>query len=222
MPFLYRYRKMRTAQRLTPFHKQRRLEFCRNNMNTEWHKVWFSDEKRFNLDGCDGFLYYWHDLRREERIFSKRQGGGGGLMVWAAITKEKKSEIRFVNGTLTSQKYTEILRDTFLPIASVGELFQQDNATPHVSEHTTTWMNEHGMEVLEWPSASPDFNPIENVWALLARAVYRDGRQFQSLPELRKAVEVEWRNLGQHLIAAIVGSMPDRIFRCIQHNGSHF
>ena len=110
--FLFRYRKMRTVQRLSPLHKQRRLRFCRDNMNTEWHKVWFSDKKRFNLDGCDGISYYWHDLRREKRLFSKRYGGGGGLIVWAAITRDKKSEIRFVNGALTSHKYTEILRDT--------------------------------------------------------------------------------------------------------------
>ena len=46
----------------------------------------FSDEKRFNLDGPDGFSTYWHDLRKEEVVLSRRQNGGGGIMVWGAFS----------------------------------------------------------------------------------------------------------------------------------------
>ena len=37
--------------------------------------------KKFNLDGPDGLAYYWHDLRMEELTFSRRQQGGGSVMV---------------------------------------------------------------------------------------------------------------------------------------------
>ena len=72
---------------LTDKHKAKRLEFARihHTWTNQWHNVIFSDEKKFNMDGPDGYAYYWHDLRTEKQIFSKTQFGGGSVMIWGAI-----------------------------------------------------------------------------------------------------------------------------------------
>ena len=42
-----------------------------------------TNEKKFNLDG---WMHYWWDIRKKECIFSKRNFGGGLLIVWGSIS----------------------------------------------------------------------------------------------------------------------------------------
>lgn len=76
--------KRKGKPRLKPHHKERRLEFAKAHIDwgDKWKRVIFSDEKKFNFDGPDGFQYYWHDLRHDQEVMMSRNFGGGSLMVW--------------------------------------------------------------------------------------------------------------------------------------------
>ncbi len=37
-------------------------------------------------------------------------------------------------------------------------IFQQDLAPAHTATSTRSWLNEHGVGVLDWPTNSPDLN----------------------------------------------------------------
>ncbi|CAF2249233.1 unnamed protein product [Rotaria magnacalcarata] len=80
---------------LTTAHKDLRFSWAKDHMtwNNEWHKVVWSDEKKFNLDGPDGFSYYWHDLLKEEEIFSTRPLGGGSVIILASFAWGGKSSM---------------------------------------------------------------------------------------------------------------------------------
>ena len=83
------WRGRRQAPKSTPRHIVSRKKWARNILaqgkDSLKETVW-SDEKRFNLDGPDGFDYYWVDLRAERGIRSRHQNGGGRVMIWGCFS----------------------------------------------------------------------------------------------------------------------------------------
>ncbi len=41
-------------------------------------------------------------------------------------------------------------------------IFQQDLAPAHTAKSTKSWLNDHGVGVLDCPANSPELNPREN------------------------------------------------------------
>lgn len=214
-----------TAPPLTPSHRRRRLEWARQHVSKGegfWRRVIFSDEKRFTLDGPDGLRSYWHDKRRAKRWHSTRQNGGGGLMVWGAISAHGKSELVFVTNRIDSARYIQVLENALVPFVDTHTrrvVFQQDGAPPHTAIATLSWLSDNDIDVLPWPSRSPDANPIENAWSALSRTVYENGKQFDNTEDLREAILTAWQNLSANYIRSLVRSVPTRCLKIIEARG---
>lgn len=222
-----KWKKMKSKPRLTATHKQKRLQFARDHIHwkQEWKKVIFSDEKKFNLDGPDCYSCYWHNLNTTEVTRSKRNFGGGSVMVWGAFYDNGKLPICFVSGRMNSQYYINLLEEvliTFLDENNEEQLiFQQDNASIHASRQTKRWFEENNIEVLSWPPCSPDLNPIENLWGILASKVYANNTQYNTVTELKIAIKDAWAEIEATCLNSLIGSMFNRVFEVTKNRGGH-
>lgn len=212
------YKKPIKRPPLLASHCTARLNWARERhawSSQQWGRTIFSDEKKWNLDGPDGHTSYWHDLRTEDRLLSRRQKGGGGVMIWGSFSSKGCSTLAFLDGRQNSNDYCYVLENHLLPFTSQnhpeGFIFQQDNASIHKSNVTMNWLESQNIDVMPWPARSPDLNPIENLWGVLSRRVYANGRQFSSISELRAAIQAEWDRIDQNLLNSLVNSMS---FRC--------
>jgi transposase len=186
-------------------------------------QVIFSDEKKWNLDGPDGNAYYWRDLRKEERYLSRRNFGGGSVMVWAAFSSKGKLQLVFTSCKMKSEDYQRVLQDSLVPYLrryrQTRFTFQQDNAAIHVSSSTREWFSERNIELMEWPACTPDGNPMENMWGIMVRRVYHENRTYGTKEELQAAILNAWNEIDTETIQRLVSSMPNRIFQLINRHG---
>ena len=103
------------------------------------------------------------------------------IKVWACISPFGVGPLVRYSGSMDHIKYIDIL-NTYLMQAypklrgtntRPGTLlFQQDNAGAHRDHHTKAWLKDNRVYTLEWPSFSPDLNPIENLWGILQDKLY--------------------------------------------------
>lgn len=224
--------KLKKKPPLNDARKKQRLCFAKEHMSwdvqngmttNDWRKVIFSDEKKFNLDGPDGYNYYFHDLRKEERFLNRHHSREGGVMVWGSISFYGAIELVVQDTKMTGKTYKALLESVFPKISEVFGpipwIFQQDNAPIHTAREVKSFIANQNVHLLPWPPYSPDLNIIENVWGWLTRKVYEGGKQYDDKEALIHGIKLAWSEISLDYLESLYKSLKDRIFEVILKAG---
>ncbi|GFW11330.1 transposable element Tcb1 transposase [Trichonephila clavipes] len=162
---------------LTQNHRRLHHQWCneRRMSVAEWNEAVFTDESCICLQHHDGRIQIWR--HRGERMLNScvmhhHNGSAPGIMVWGGIGNHSRTPLLRIAGTLNSQRYiSEVLEPVVLPHLQdlVTAIFQQDNARPLVARIVQMFFVNHQIELLPWPTRSPDLSLIENMWYMVAQ-----------------------------------------------------
>ncbi len=86
-------------------------------------------------------------------------------MILGAMSSAGVGPLCFLKTNVTAPVYQDIFKHFMLPSADqlfkdADFIFQQDLAPAHTAKSTKSWLNDHGVGVLDWPANSPDLGPV--------------------------------------------------------------
>ncbi|KAI3353641.1 hypothetical protein L3Q82_004894 [Scortum barcoo] len=202
------------------------LEFAKMHLKdsqTMRNKILWSDETKIELFGVNARRHVWRKPgtahHQANTIPTVKHGGGSISMLWGCFSAAGTGRLVRIEGNMNAAMYRDILDENLLQSAldlRLGRrfIFQQDNDPKHTAKITKEWLQDNSVNVLEWPSQSPDLNPIEHLWRDLKMAVHR--RFPSNLMELERCCKEEWVRNCPKIACQWTGSYeiqpPVRIF----------
>ena len=131
-------------------------------------------------------------------------------------------ELYFIERNMNSNMYCEILQQSMIPsLQKLGRraVFQHNNYPKHTSKTTIALQKRLRVKVMDWPSISPDLNPIEHLWGILKRKV--EVCKISNICLLRDVVMEELKSIPVATCEALVNSMLRRVKAVLDNDGGH-
>ncbi len=213
---------------LSARHMKARMEFAKKHLKVVTNKILWSDETKIELFGLNSKRYVWRKPGTAHHLSNTVptvKHGGGSIMLWGCFSAAGTGRLVAIEGKMNAAKYRDILDENLLQSAQDLRLgrrftFQQDNDPKHTAKITKEWLHNNSVTVLEWPSQSPDLNPIEHLWRDLKMAVHQ--RLPSNLTELERICKEEWQKDPQIQVWKTCCIFPKKTHGCIKSKGCFY
>uniref|UniRef100_A0A3Q3R835 Tc1-like transposase DDE domain-containing protein n=1 Tax=Monopterus albus TaxID=43700 RepID=A0A3Q3R835_MONAL len=190
----------------------------------DWVKVLWSETK-IELFGINSTRRVWR--RRNAAYDSKNtvaivKYGCENIMPWGCFSAKGTGQLHRIKGRMDGAMYRQILGENLLPSVRAlkmgrGWVFQHDNDPKHTAKATKDWLKKKHIKVMEWPSQSPDLNPIENLWRELKVRVAK--HQPRNINDLERICKEEWVKIPPEMCANLVANYKKRLTSVIANKG---
>ena len=153
-----------------------------------WEKMLWSAETKIELFGINLTCHVW---REGKNTIPTIKHGGGNIMLWGCFSAKETWWLHWVEGKIDRTKYREILSENL--IASVRTLkMGREWVSQHDNDPKERPKKMH-IKVMEWPSQSPDFNYLENLWRELKIRVAQ--QQPTNFKDLKRTCKEKWAKI---------------------------
>lgn len=218
---------------LTNPQKRKRYEWAckyRSWTSEDWKKVIFSDETTIEVQLAQPRLVRKGSEPLSPLHMSQRIKMPQKVMIWGCMSHYGFGRLHVVEGTMNSSKYINVLSNRMKPQADAWYngsqyIFQQDNAPCHTARTVKSFMAQQDIEILDWPSSSPDMNPIETLWAVIKQKLREKSLTSRQMliNELLNICtrDGEVRDRLTETCTKLVEAMPKRVDTLYKARGGH-
>jgi transposase len=215
-----RYNRPLSKPLLTEVHRKNRLKWARDHKDTNWEQVIFSDETTIRLNSVKGLVWNLPGKKKIVRTVKHPIK----VNVWGCFSNKGFGCIVCFKQNLNAELMCDIYKHGLLPTAkkqfghdSTIWRLQEDNDPKHTSKLAVQWKTNNSVNVIDWPSMSPDIAPIENVWQLIKMKLRQ--KKLTTYQSLVSAIKREWKLLPSDLAIKLVHSMKNRVSEVVESTG---
>lgn len=188
-----------------------------------WRSIVFTDECPFRLANPNGrvFIRRQAEEELEPDTIQHLPSSKTIVMVWGAISCEGVGPLVQAKEKIKAKVYLNMFRYRlwrYYPgLYDGSQLYQDDNAGPHVAHIIDEWFNKNGIQRFDWPAVSPDLSLIEDVWNKIKFEMR--GKVFKNKEELWKEINFQWHQVSPEFIDGLYVGLPNRIQAVLEAKG---
>jgi len=215
----FKFKSVQRTKNFTEEEKDQRVKFCEKMLSVNGkriHNTFFSDEMGISLE--DTYREkVWNPPRKKVKVEVLRKSVR--LNCWAAISYNGATSLHIYKGSLDSERYKEILTAHKREMDQLylrGYYFQHDNLPAH--QAAENWILRQNINLVSFPTYSPDLSPIENIWGTLKTAVAKDNPKSESA--LQKSLIKNWKTLTEvNTLKPYFDNLYHRYQECVEKKG---